>query len=591
VGERITDFITCDEEYRDALALLLGDVFVVDSVDEALEGLKRNQGVRYVTRDGVTVWPSGKIAVGVAQINREGALYRGRRLVQLRKNMPRLERDATHKEQELSVAQQALTSAQQDAFEVGQRLAELTGERASLVLDVARLEESYSSMSSENDSLRIRSDEVDREIELALRDREDFNKEIEQHATEASIAAERIMGVEGERESRFAEETRLLNALNECQIEIAQVSERDLYMKRVFTQANNEAQYLEKILSSATSIRGELEMMLERVTPLKEVCASMHEKADSLSASLADRAQFEQTDSMSLRDTIKEAQDKVRDTHAQLTFEREHLSQVKVEKGQLNVRVNAAVRTLIDDHGVPVEVALEAPELEDRQLAEDEAVALRRKLTNLGAVNPIASQEYDRLKERSDFMQAQMDDLVQARKTLGKVVNAIDKKMRERFIETYELVDGHFQDVFSVLFPGGNARLILTDPDDIDTSGVEYIVQPRGKKVRKMSLLSGGENSLAALSLLFAMNRVRPCPFFVLDEVEAALDDSNLRRFIAFINTMRDATQFLIVTHQRRTMEMADVLYGVSMQSDGVSKLVSQRLEGALASLGYETDE
>ena len=591
IGTRITDSITCDAQYSDALVLLLGDVFLVDSIDEALTGLTRHKGIRYVTRDGVVVWPSGKITVGSRQIDREGALHRHRRVLQLKQQIPHLENMASHNQSELEVAQKALVSAQQDAFEVGQRLAALSGEHGSMILDLTRSEESFNAMTNERDTLNLRCEEIDREMENTLRQRADLDTEIARYQQEATRYAEEIVQTEADRDSRFAEETRLLTALNECQIEIAQAAERDLYMKRSHAQASDEADRLEKVISSAASVRDELETMRQRVAPLHVCCKVLHEKATHLSDSLTDRAQFEQTDSVSLRDTIHAAQENVRQSQEHVAEHRETLALVRVEKGQLDVHINTAVRALLDDHGVPLEVALELPPLQDRPDGEGKALALRKKLTGLGVVNPIAMQEYTQLKERSDFMRAQMDDLVQARKTLGKVVSAIDRKMRERFLDTLEAVDTHFQEVFATLFPGGSAQLVLTDPDQIDQSGVEYIVQPRGKKVRKMSLLSGGEHSLAALALLFALNEVRPCPFFVLDEVEASLDDSNLRRFVGFIGTMRTATQFLIVTHQRRTMEMADLLYGVSMQSDGVSKLVSQRLEGTLEMLGYDPDE
>jgi chromosome segregation protein len=198
-------------------------------------------------------------------------------------------------------------------------------------------------------------------------------------------------------------------------------------------------------------------------------------------------------------------------------------------------------------------------------------------------------EEFEALRSRRDFMNEQIADLDASRKALAKVIAAIDRKMRDRFLETFEQVDLHFQEVFSVLFPGGTAQLQLTEPDDPETTGVEVIAQPRGKKLAKMTLMSGGEKSLTALALLFAVYRTRPCPFYILDEVEAALDDTNLRRFCAFVDSMRAHTQFVVVTHQRRTMEMADVLYGVSMQADGVSKVVSQKLERALESA--EADE
>ena len=180
-------------------------------------------------------------------------------------------------------------------------------------------------------------------------------------------------------------------------------------------------------------------------------------------------------------------------------------------------------------------------------------------------------------------MASQIEDLSSSRNALHKVVRAIDRKTRDLFLETFEQVNVHFQDVFAVLFPGGHAELRMTDPDDPEQTGIEVIAQPLGKRLQKMTLMSGGERSLTALAMLFALYHTRPAPFYVLDEVEAALDDSNLRRFVSFVDSLRRHTQFVIVTHQRRTMEMADVLYGVSMQSDGVSKVLSQRLDRSLA--------
>jgi chromosome segregation protein len=228
---------------------------------------------------------------------------------------------------------------------------------------------------------------------------------------------------------------------------------------------------------------------------------------------------------------------------------------------------------------MPLETALEAEPVSDRVATEDRAHRLRKQISNLGPVNPIAMEEFEALQARREFMTSQIQDLESSRKALHKVLAAIDRKMRDRFLETFEDVDRSFQEIFSLLFPGGAAQLQLTEPDDPDTTGVEIIAQPRGKKLAKMSLMSGGEKSLTALALLFAVYRTRPCPFYILDEVEAALDDTNLRRFVAFADSMRTQTQFIVVTHQRRTMEMADVLYGVSMQADGVSKIVSQKLD------------
>ena len=154
--------------------------------------------------------------------------------------------------------------------------------------------------------------------------------------------------------------------------------------------------------------------------------------------------------------------------------------------------------------------------------------------------------------------------------------------MKDDFARTYRQVDENFQEIFATLFPGGSAHLSLDAPDDLEGSGVEVNAQPAGKRIAKMSLMSGGEKSLTALALLFAVYRIRSTPFYILDEVEAALDDSNLRRLAAYIDSLRHTTQLIMITHQRRTMEMADVLFGVSMQADGVTKVVSQKLDRAL---------
>jgi chromosome segregation protein len=260
------------------------------------------------------------------------------------------------------------------------------------------------------------------------------------------------------------------------------------------------------------------------------------------------------------------------------------MADVRVEKGRVQLQVDAAVARIVEDYDMPIESALALPVVDDDAAARERAHRMRKQLANMGPVNELAVEEFASLDERRTFMAAQIDDLASSRTALSKVIRAIDRKMRERFVETFDEVDGHFRDVFAVLFPGGNAELRMTDPDDIEETGIEVVAQPLGKKLQRMSLMSGGEKALTALALLFAIYHTRPCPFYVLDEVEAALDDSNLRRFIALLDSLRGRTQFIIITHQRRTMEMADVLYGVSMQSDGVSKVVSQRLDrsGAL---------
>jgi chromosome segregation protein len=218
----------------------------------------------------------------------------------------------------------------------------------------------------------------------------------------------------------------------------------------------------------------------------------------------------------------------------------------------------------------------------DTALAEDEE-RLIRKVSLLGTINPLALEEFHQLQERHDFLTEQLADLRQSKQDLLKVVDAVDERIREVFAAAFADVAEQFESIFPRLFPGGEGKLILTDPDDMLVSGVDVEARPPGKRVKRLSLLSGGERSLTALAVLFAIFAARPSPFYVLDEVEAALDDVNLQRLLDVIVEFRASSQLIIVTHQKRTMEIADTLYGVSMQSSGVSKVVSQRLREPLA--------
>ncbi|MFJ3338216.1 chromosome segregation protein SMC [Streptomyces sp. NPDC086766] len=204
--------------------------------------------------------------------------------------------------------------------------------------------------------------------------------------------------------------------------------------------------------------------------------------------------------------------------------------------------------------------------------------AAERAYQQLGKVNPLALEEFAALEERHKFLSEQLEDLKKTRADLLQVVREVDERVEQVFTEAYRDTAREFEGVFSRLFPGGEGRLVLTDPDNMLTTGVDVEARPPGKKVKRLSLLSGGERSLTAVALLVSIFKARPSPFYVMDEVEAALDDTNLQRLIRIMQELQEASQLIVITHQKRTMEVADALYGVSMQGDGVSKVISQRL-------------
>ena len=270
----------------------------------------------------------------------------------------------------------------------------------------------------------------------------------------------------------------------------------------------------------------------------------------------------------------------------------------EVARAEQRLRIEALEQRAVEEYAVPLETLLAdyGPEVlvppvtlvegeepaesvpYDRAAQEKRAATAERALALLGKVNPLALEEYAALEERSAFLTTQLEDLKATRRDLLTVIKDVDDRIHDVFRSAFEDTAREFVDVFATLFPGGEGKLVLTEPDDLLASGIEVMARPAGKKVSRLSLLSGGERSLTAIALLVAIFRARPSPFYVLDEVEAALDDRNLGRLLDALETLRESSQLIVITHQKRTMEIADALYGVTMRGDGVSTVVSQRL-------------
>jgi chromosome segregation protein len=214
----------------------------------------------------------------------------------------------------------------------------------------------------------------------------------------------------------------------------------------------------------------------------------------------------------------------------------------------------------------------------ERAVQEKRAARAERDLALLGKVNPLALEEFAALEERHAFLSTQLEDLKATRRDLLTVIREVDERIHDVFASAYADTAREFEIVFRTLFPGGEGRLVLTDPEDMLATGIEVEARPPGKKIKRLSLLSGGERSLTAVALLVAIFRARPSPFYVLDEVEAALDDVNLGRLLNLIEELRSTSQLIVISHQKRTMEIADALYGVSMRGDGITTVISQRL-------------
>jgi chromosome segregation protein len=299
---------------------------------------------------------------------------------------------------------------------------------------------------------------------------------------------------------------------------------------------------------------------------------------------------------------LAHARARLQDLGEQLRELTDSVHQDEIARAEQRLRIDQARARAVEELGVDPDVMVEdygphqlvppvpgAPGAEDpddlpepqpfvREAQEKRLRAAERRLASLGKVNPLALEEFAALEERHKFLTEQVEDLRRSKTDLLEIVRQVDERVERVFAEAYHDTAEQFERVFARLFPGGEGRLVLTDPDDMLTTGIEVEARPPGKKIKRLSLLSGGERSLTAVALLVAIFKARPSPFYIMDEVEAALDDTNLGRLIVLFEELRDSSQLIVITHQKRTMEIADALYGVSMQGDGVTTVVSQRL-------------
>ncbi len=308
----------------------------------------------------------------------------------------------------------------------------------------------------------------------------------------------------------------------------------------------------------------------------------------TLEATLSALREMRQAEAESLRfaaDHLEALRRERSGVERQLSAVREQISRSELEDAQMKGRLEALTETVrreLDCEPEALEGA-ECPPLPAGSSAPTRARELEREIRLMGPVNPLALEEYAALEERHKFLEGQLHDVSGARRELSKVIRAVDAEIIMVFKAAFDDVAENFSKLVTMLFPGGHGSLFLSDPSNILESGVDLEVRPAGKNIRRLSLLSGGERSLVALAFLFAVFRSRPSPFYMMDEVEPALDDVNLHRFLDLLNEFRVEAQLLIVSHQKRTMEAADCLYGVSMPPGGSSLVVSERIERVLS--------
>lgn len=582
-GRRLIDELSFDPGYASRIEALIGDVFVVDTLADALIAHRRDASVRYASLDGCVVDPSGRISCvrRSEEDRRNSALARRRSLERVREEEAVAAKRHDDEKRADSQREEDLRGAQTEALRLSESLAGLKGR-----LDSARaaLEDAKrSAAQGEQERVRLVKEQEENRafLEQAKPDSDSLERDLAEVEASLSKNKDEVVDLQRDLSPLQKKIVSLSEQVSDARLEAARLSERLAYAQRMVLAREQEiASHAREGEASGKRIavaRG----AASRADALASTLSSLIDSADFVATSLERASREEQDRFRALHEQLSQATSASRDLRESYDAFGERLADVRIEKGRLEVQIDAGAKTIVEDCGVSLETAFALDPIEDRTDVSARAESLKRRIKNLGAINPDAAEEFEQVSARHAYLVGQLDDMMAARRSLARIIGVIDERMKDDFLTTFNKANDNFAEIFSTLFPGGQAHLSLIDPDDIENTGVDVNAQPIGKRVKKMSLLSGGEKSMTAMALLFAVYRIRQTPFYILDEVEAALDDTNLRRLIAYLNVIRDETQFIMITHQRRTMESADILYGVSMQADGITKVISQKLDNA----------
>ena len=415
---------------------------------------------------------------------------------------------------------------------------------------------------------------------------EDYQKRVSEleailPALEESEAAE-IAAAKAQGEARAAidsKATHLGMRRKDLDIRLAGLREREQFLKLRLSETERRLEVDTAARQEAGVRRQRIEASLLAIGRLAELVERHQHAAEARLTVLYDLRRRQSDEVREVNARLDAARRGRQESEQELEAVRERGRRVDVEEAETRMRLEAATELIRRDLEVEPEVAEQAPVpvVADGTSHDDRARALERDIRLMGPINPLALQEFTELQERHTFLEEQLNDVRNSRRELAQVIAAIDEEIQTVFAAAFEDVSKNFTDLFQLLFPGGKGKLVLTNPHDMLNTGIEVEATPPGKTFKKLSLLSGGERSLTALAYLFAVFRSRPSPFYVMDEVEAALDDVNLHRFLGLVGEFRRDAQLIIVSHQKRTMEAADCLLGVSMQPGGSSKVVTER--------------
>lgn len=586
-----SDLCDCKDEYKGILQNLLGKIVIAEDLNSAVSIAKKySYRFKVVTLDGQVVNAGGSLTGGSLN-KRTGLLSRASEIEKYRKEAKALADKANELKEQYSNSQQEFAKYEADIL--GTR-GDLSTEQQELI----RLRTEYKACQNEYDSLVSSIDftkneivECENKISNLQKDKETADKEFSAFEEEIANIEKTTSNLTGNRLALTEKREQLSEKLQNIRLEIVTFEkDKEALISEIRTSEYNsqhQTERQENLRNQIVSVNSNIDIINKKIESYTNISNNYQDKIAEFNNAIeklnGDKEKFEKK-SVELRQ-------KEKDLNSTREVSGRELARLEERKINLQKQYDDIIAKLWDEYELTKRQAEEISiEIENVSTARKRLNEIKSSIRGLGSVNVSAIEEYKEVSERYEFLGAQVSDVEKSKNEIERLINDLTKQMKDAFIENFHEINKHFGETFKELFGGGTASLELANPDDILNSGIDIIAHPPGKIVVHLEALSGGEKALVAIALYFSIMKVRPAPFCVMDEIEAALDDVNVDRFAQYMRRMTDRTQFITITHRRGTMEESDVLYGVTMQDEGISKLLELRASEVAAKLGMKAN-
>lgn len=579
------DFITYDKIYDNIIKSLLGRVVVVDNLSNAIAISKKyNYMYKIVTLEGDLISTGGALSGGSKAQNKINILGRARELKEIETELENLN-------QKLKQTKENIDLLEENINDYDELIEAKKSEYQENHISIMSLEQSSKQTLEVIKEVEIKQENLlqeDNKIDISLKEfdikLEEYKSVLDKTETENKDIEAKVNEFQSNIHSDKATKENILDNITDMKVKISALEQEQIFCKQNIDKINNDAkQYDEQIsenFEEIKSLKNDMENKNSVIENIKKEIESYSLDKTEKEKQIEKIEQSKNNSSKELKNIEEEAEQKLNTISL---LEKENI-RIETQKNKLLETKATIYNDIWEEYELTYNLAKDYKDdsLSENQLQKQKK-QLKQNIKELGNINIDSIEEYKQVKERFEFLTSQHNDIVEAEKKLQQIIEELTNSMTEQFTQQFKLISDNFSDVFAELFGGGKAYLKLSDTNNVLESGIDIIAQPPGKNLQNMMLLSGGERALTAIALLFAILKLKPSPFCILDEIEAALDDANVNRYADYLRKFSEVTQFIVVTHRKGTMEAADILYGVTMQEQGVSKLVSVKLEDNLS--------